>query len=113
MAKKGQKPEEMIELQTTVRALEVEVLGRYVSQPSHLDRIRLILAETCDRLAELGKEEGLAALGCPDGYIHRISCTCFPMAACTDGEDTPGLRQRELGKVAKRVQGSSGRRPRG
>jgi hypothetical protein len=105
MAKTGQKPEEMIELQTTVRALEVEVLGRYVAQPKHLDRIRVALAETFDRLVELGKEEGVAALGCPPGYIHRVMCECIPFAACIDGEEKPGLRRAEIEKAAKRVRG--------
>jgi hypothetical protein len=102
MAKKGQKPEDMIELQTTVRALEVEVMSRYVSQPAHLDRIRLLLAEAFDGLTDLGKDEGVAALGCPPGYIHRISCGCTPLAACVEGEETPGLRKRELAKLKKK-----------
>ena len=101
MATKGQKPEEMIELQTTVRALEVELLGRYVSQPKHLDRIRLILADAFDRLGELGKERGIAALGCPPGYSHKITCLCVPVAAMVEGEETPGQRKRELAKLAK------------
>lgn len=103
MAKKGQKPEEMIELQITVRALEVEALSRYISQPAHLDRIRLLLAEAFDGLCALGKDKGVAALGCPDGYMHRITCSCLPLAACVDGEETPGQRQRELAKLAKSV----------
>ena len=102
MATKGQKPEEMIELQTTVRALEVEVLGRYVSQPKHLDRIRLILADTFDQLTELGKDKGVAALGCPPGYVHKVTCLCAPVAAAVEGEEKPGLRRRVLKKLAKK-----------
>ena len=104
MAKKGQVAEEMIELQITVRALEVEVLGRYVSQPKHLDKIRLVLAEAFDQLAELGQEKGVAALGCPVGYVHMTSCICKPVsAAVVQGEESPGLRKSVLKKLAKKV----------
>jgi hypothetical protein len=103
MAKKGQVAEEMIELQTTVRALEVEVLGRYVSQPKHLDKIRLVLAAAFDELAGLGREKGVAALGCPPGYVHMASCICKPVAAAVEGEESPGLRKSVLKKLAKKV----------
>jgi hypothetical protein len=103
MAKKGQVAEEMIELQITLRALEVEVLGRYISQPKHLDKIRLVLADTFDQLAALGQEKGVAALGCPAGFVHMATCICKPIAAADGGEEKAGLRQRELEKLAKRV----------
>jgi hypothetical protein len=103
MAKKGQIAVEMIELQTTVRALEVEVLGRYVSQPKHLDRIRLVLADAFDQLGVLGQDKGVAALGCPAGYVHMAMCTCKPVSAAVEAQETPGLRQRELKKLAKRA----------
>lgn len=110
MAKTGQKPEEMIELQTTARALEVELLGRYVSEPGHMDRIRLILAETFDRLAAL-KELKLAAAAsveCPNGYVHKVSCMCFPVSGATSGDDPAGARQKELQRIAKSVEAASG-----
>jgi hypothetical protein len=111
MAKTGQKAEEMIELQTTARALEVEILGRYVSEPGHLDRIRLILAETFDQLAAL-RELKLAAGGsidCPNGYVHKVACLCFPVSGATSGEDPAGARQKELARIA-RAAGMAGRR---
>jgi hypothetical protein len=110
MAKTGQKPEEMIELQTTARALEVELLGRYVSEPSHIDRIRLILAETFDQLAAL-KEVKLAAAGdidCPNGYVHKVSCMCFPLSGATFGDDPAGARRKALQRIAKSVDAASG-----
>ncbi|HVS13071.1 MAG TPA: hypothetical protein VMV46_04040 [Thermoanaerobaculia bacterium] len=88
MATEGHRAEEMIELQTTVRALEVEVIGRYVANPAALNRIRLALARAFDALASLKSETlALAAAGdCPAGYIHRTTCVCMPYAAATDGD---------------------------
>lgn len=92
MAEEGQKPVEMIELQTTVRALEVEVMGRYVSRPDQIDGIRKVLAATFDQLASLYVAQQ-AGFGCPRGYLHEPSCTCMPFAAAVRG-DAEMLEQR-------------------
>ena len=100
MATEGHRPEDMFELQTTVRALEVEVMGRYVANPSALHRIRRLLAQAFDGLAGL-KEETLslgAGGDCPPGYVHRITCTCTPIAAATD-PDLADLRKQALDRL--------------
>lgn len=92
MAEEGQRAEEMIELQTTVRALEVEVIGRYVSRPDLIDDIRRVLANSFDQLGQLYAAQR-AGFGCPRGYIHESDCTCMPYAAATRG-DAEMLEQR-------------------
>jgi hypothetical protein len=103
MATEGHRAEDMIELQTTVRALEVEVIGRYVANPAALNRIRLALARAFDELASLKEQTlalGAAAGECPQGYLHRMSCMCIPISAATDA-DLDAARRQALDALAE------------
>ena len=45
MVSEGYDPVILVELQTALRALEVEVVGRYLSQPSNLNKIRIAISD--------------------------------------------------------------------
>ena len=98
MVSEGYDPVILVELQTAVRALEVEVVGRYLSQPANLNKVRLAIAEAFDSLAQLKPAAEVAGGDdCPPGWIHRLSCDCVPASAAASlaGEDGHVKQRRE------------------
>jgi hypothetical protein len=62
-----------IELQELGRALESELIGRYVSNPENLGKIREIVRSAIGELARLTRPGNYM---CPDGWMH-VMCRCI------------------------------------
>ena len=73
----GYKAEDILLIQNSVKMIEVDATGRYITKPGNLKAIVRTLRETMDKLREIQSEE---ALFCPpgaDGYTHK-TCACIP-----------------------------------
>ncbi len=72
---------EIMELQFAARQLEIELLGRYVSDPSNMEQLREVLGNAFEGLAAI-----VSARGCPGGWYH-MRCKCVPpYMQCVVGE---------------------------
>src|SRR5436190_625114 len=65
---------EILELQVTMNLLSNDVLGRYVTNPRNLPRIRAVLRNTFRELKRV--RTGSTAQGCPPGWNHTSTCAC-------------------------------------
>ena len=67
------KPEDILLLQNSVKLLEVDATGRYITRPENLKKIVLILRAAIVQLQMITVEN----VACPVGYSHK-NCACLP-----------------------------------